>query len=278
MHAEKSKDAFRWGAFGFIVVFHVLAAMALLNPDATAIAIALSLHVLTIWIGHGIGYHRLMTHRSFKTHSWVERLLAFLGTLALQGAVLGWVGTHAYHHAHADTEKDPPSPRHGGFWHSHLLWFLKGDALAKFRHKAPRRYRDDPYYQFLDKRGFAMQVVLTTLLYLWGGWNFVLWGTCFRIVLGWHAGWSINSITHMWGKRPYDTPDFSRNNLLSVILTGGEGWHNNHHYDQHAANQGNTAWSFEPNWWMIRGLEKLGLAWDIKTRPYLENDKANKAA
>lgn len=274
MSKADNDTSFRWGVLGFIVFFHVMAVVALLRPDPMAILLAVGLHILTIWVGHGIGYHRLITHRSFKTYPFIEGFSALCGTLALQGAILGWIGTHAHHHAFADTEKDPPSPRGrgwwSGFWHSHILWFLYGNVLGNLAHKAPKRYRNSAYYRFLDRHHFNLQVVLAVILFLLGGWTYVLWGTCFRIVLGWHAGWSINSITHMWGKRSYDTPDLSKNNLLSVILTGGEGWHNNHHYDQVAANQGDRPWSFEPNWWMIKALEKVGLAWDVKKRPYLE--------
>jgi stearoyl-CoA desaturase (delta-9 desaturase) len=213
------------------------------------------------WIGVSMGYHRLLTHASFKVKPWLERTLATIGALAIQGGPIAWVATHIQHHAASDRDGDPHSPRRG-FWWAHFGWMLRGgQRLNAFR--AVERLRQSRYYRFLDAGQIALQFPLAGLLWLLGGWTFVLYGIFVRSVLVWHATFCVNSVCHVWGSRRYRTDDDSRNNHLIAWLTGGEGHHNDHHGEPRSARYGRRPWDFDPIWLLILGLEKLGLATDV---------------
>lgn len=256
--AEKTN----WNTIIFVAIFHVLAVGALLTFSWANLAAA----VITWWIagswGVGLGYHRLLTHRGFKTPKWLEYFLSACGTLALQSGPLAWVTTHRVHHAFTETEKDPHSPRNGTYW-AHMGWIFRGTAQNQSEATMQRYSPDltrDRVHRTLDKYYYMTSVIVAIVLFAIGGWTMVLSGIFLRTVIGWHATWLVNSATHMWGSRRFETRDDSRNNGLIAAITFGEGWHNNHHAYPRSAKHGLTWKEFDVNWVQIRMLEKLGLA------------------
>jgi len=217
-----------WVPFTAIAILHVacLAAPFFFTWGALAVAVFLW------WVAGGLGiclcYHRLLTHRSFKTPKFFEYFLTALGCLNLQGGPIKWVGTHRIHHKESDTDLDPHSPTHGFDW-SHVLWCVTDDPQGrKLRDYAPDLQRD-PVMMWLDKYFWVPQVVTGFALYALGGWGWVIWGVAVRTVFTYHATWFVNSASHTWGYRNFETRELSRNLWWVSILAFGEGWHNNHH-------------------------------------------------
>jgi len=262
---ETKSQKIQYHTIFFVTLFHILAAAALFSFSwANIIAV-----VITWWIagsvGIGLGYHRLLTHRGFKVSKPVEYFLTVCGTLAMQSGPLSWVTTHRMHHAFTETDKDPHSPRKGFFW-AHMGWLFKGDA-QEHAPEVHKRYSpdlvDNKFYQFLDSYYWLTNLVTGIVLFAIGGWSMVLWGVFFRIVWGWHTTWFVNSITHVWGSRRFETKDDSRNNVLIGIFAWGEGWHNNHHAIPRSARHGLAWYEFDFNWVQIWTMEKLGIAKDV---------------
>ncbi|MGA7937468.1 MAG: fatty acid desaturase [Kovacikia sp.] len=249
-----------------VVFLGVIHAMALLAPwffSWSALGVAIFLHWLLGSIGICLGYHRLLTHRSLQVPKGLEYAIALIGSLALQGGPISWVSAHRRHHLHTeDNQKDPYSARRG-FWWSHILWliyhrpdFFDYDSYKQF---APDLDRD-PFYRWLEHNFMLLQLPLAVVLYLLGGWSFVIYGIFVRAVLLWHSTWLINSATHMWGYRTFFSEDNSRNLWWAAILTYGEGWHNNHHAHPNVAKAGLQWWEIDMTWWAIQALKSLGLA------------------
>ena len=260
-----AKDKLNWNTLFFVTVFHIGAAIALFTFSWQNLAAAAILWWVAGSWGIGMGYHRLLTHRGFKSPKWFERFLATCATLALQSGPLAWVTTHRVHHAFTETDKDPHTPRDGTYW-AHMGWIFRGTAQnqpeATVKRYSPDLLRD-PYMVFLEKYYFLTPIAMGIVLMAIGGWQMVVWGIFFRTVIGWHFTWLVNSATHLWGSRRFDTRDDSRNNGLIAAVTFGEGWHNNHHAFPRSARHGLTWKEIDPNWIQIRFLEKLGLAKDI---------------
>lgn len=254
-----------WDTIFFVGVFHIAAIAALFTFSwANVAALFITWWIAGSW-GIGIGYHRLMTHRGFKTSRWMERLLATFATLAVQSGPLAWVTTHRIHHAFTDTDRDPHTPQKGTIW-SHIGWIFVGTAQRQSEATIQRYSPDlvkDPYLRFIDNYYWITSVVAGGILFLVGGWQMVLWGIFLRTVMGWHFTWLVNSATHLWGSRRFETRDDSRNNALVAAVTFGEGWHNNHHAVPRSAKHGLTWREFDVNWVQIRILEKLGLVSDV---------------
>jgi stearoyl-CoA desaturase (delta-9 desaturase) len=231
-------------------------------------------------LGITIGYHRLFTHRSFETLPCVRFVLAALGSMAVQGPLLKWVALHRRHHQHSDRPGDPHSPHlHGqgilgmlrGLWHAHLGWVFKADPEDLPRYVSDLR-RDrtarmaSSLFPLWVVLGLALPTALGGLLSLsWTGALLgLLWGGLARVFLVHHVTWSVNSVCHFWGRRPYPSGDHSRNNLLFGILALGEGWHNNHHAFPTSARHGLRWWQPDLSYWIIRTLAWLRLAWAVK--------------
>ncbi|MGI0495077.1 acyl-CoA desaturase [Alkalinema pantanalense CENA528] len=256
----------RWNVIAFTVMLH-LGALCALSPvyfSWSAVGIALILHWLTIGLGISLGFHRLASHRSLKTPKWVEYCLIFCGTLAGQGAVMGWVGYHRMHHRYVDRVGDPHDSTQG-FWWSHISWLMHEVPMKSELHRFTKDIADDRFYQFCHQHYIALQVALAVVLYGLGGMPFVIWGIFARLFVGFHSTCFVNSACHQFGYRNVDTLDRSTNCWWVALLTFGEGWHNNHHADQTSAKFGSCWWEIDPVWWMIRGLEKLGLATNVRT-------------
>jgi len=242
-------------------------------------------------VGVTVGYHRLFTHQSFKTNAAMRYILGALGSMSVQGAVIEWCGAHRRHHQHSDGAEDPHSPHANfhddhdeeswgaglwatarGFYHSHVGWLfgqrLKGMGryTPDLRADAVTRAVNSQFY-WLVLVGLAIPTLLGGLLTmtLWGAVLGFLWGGLVRILLVHHITWSVNSVCHLWGSRPFRTGDHSRNNAIVGVLALGEGWHNNHHAFPTSARHGLTWWQIDPSYLLILGLKAVGLAWDVRT-------------
>jgi stearoyl-CoA desaturase (delta-9 desaturase) len=249
---------------------------ALRWSDLVVLAIAYALTGL----GVTVGFHRLYTHRSFKTGRTLRFMLGALGSAAIEGPLIEWVANHRKHHQFSDEPGDPHSPhQHGqgvrgalrGLAHAHVGWILEGDAAS-----TPERYAkdllQDPVARFVDRTfllwllaGLALPFALGAALTgtLAGALTALLWGGAVRIFLLHHATFSINSLCHFFGRRPYRTGDDSRNLAWLAMPTFGEAWHNNHHAFPSAARHGLRTWQLDPSWWVIAALERCGLARDV---------------
>jgi stearoyl-CoA desaturase (delta-9 desaturase) len=255
---------------GFFIAIHGLALLAPWCFSWSALGVMLLLHWFLGSIGICLGYHRLLSHRSFQVPKWLEYAIALIGASALQGGPIFWIAGHRLHHAYTEDEiKDPYSARKG-FWWSHLLWmiyprpeFFNKELYQRF---APDLARD-PFYCWLDRYSLLMQVPLAVVLYLLGGWSFIVYGVFVRIVLLWHSTWLINSVTHMWGYKTFPTQDNSRNLWWAAIFTYGEGWHNNHHAYPNVAKAGWRWWELDMTWWAIWVLKTVGLAKKVVMPP-----------
>jgi stearoyl-CoA desaturase (delta-9 desaturase) len=243
----------------------------------------LVLAILYVACGFGVtvGYHRLFTHRSFKTSRPLRVLFAVLGSMAIEGPLIEWVSTHRKHHRFSDSDGDPHSP-HGhdetgvsgnlrGLVHAHIGWIFRGVDTAN-----PRRYAkdllDDPDVRFIDRTfpvwaalglviPFGLGMALTGTLT--GGLTGLLWGGAVRLFLLHHVTYSINSLCHFFGRSRFPTGDESRNLAWLAPFSFGEAWHNNHHAFPTSARHGLGRFQVDPSAWLIDGLERLGLAWDV---------------
>ena len=255
-----------WNVTLIMLGLHVGALVGLFMFSWKLLAISLVLYWVANGLGISMGYHRLHTHRSYKLPTFVEYFLAVCSTLSLQGGPIFWVATHRIHHQHSDKPGDPHSPRDGAWW-SHMGWLLTGETkhnntrlMAKY---APDLAKDR-FYVWLNNYHWLTIVVLAVLLFAIGGLPLMLWGTVVRVVFGFHFTWLVNSATHMWGKRRFNTRDDSRNNWWVALLTFGEGWHNNHHAHPTSARHGLAWYEFDISWIHIQVLKFLGIAKSIR--------------
>jgi stearoyl-CoA desaturase (delta-9 desaturase) len=228
-----------------------------------------------------VGYHRLLTHRSFRAPRPVRAVFAVAGSLAIEGSVISWVAAHRRHHAFADVEGDPHSPHLGeeegvvgmlkGLWHAHVGW-LFDEEKTSIERWAPDLLKD-PVMTRIDRLFPALAAVSLVLPAvagfaftgtLWGAVTAFLWGGLARVFLLHHMTWSVNSICHYFGKRPFETTDLSTNNWPLALLSFGESWHNNHHAFPTSAIHGLGRWQIDPSGFVIRALERVGLARDVK--------------
>ncbi|MGZ5315777.1 MAG: acyl-CoA desaturase [Solirubrobacterales bacterium] len=261
----------------------VLAALPLLWNSLVGwsdLAVIAAMYLLTA-LGITVGFHRLLTHRAFQTPKWLEYLFAALGSMAVQGPVIGWVADHRKHHAHTDEEGDPHSPHvgHGdgvvgvlrGLWHAHVGWLLVEQGRAEWKRYAPDLY-EDPRMRFLS-RHFVALVVLGLVLpaalgfaltgTLLGAATGLLWGGLVRVFFVHHITWSVNSICHFAGSRRFDTDDHSTNVFWLALPSLGEAWHHNHHAFPRSARHGLRRWELDPSALVIAALEKAGLARNV---------------
>jgi len=265
-HDRTFTEPINWVTTFFMVAFHIGAVAALFMFSWQALAVAVLLWWISGSLGIGMGYHRLLTHRGYKTYKWVEYLLTIFATLTLEGGPFFWVAVHRVHHQNTDVEGDPHSPRDGGLW-AHMGWIMTGRVM---HNQAPELLpyipdlRKDKFHTWISRWHWVPIVTLGLILLAVGGWKFLMWGIFLRTVVGLHATWLVNSATHMWGSRRFLTRDDSKNSFWVAILTFGEGWHNNHHAHPQSARHGLAWYEVDMNWYGISALRMLGLAWDIK--------------
>ena len=268
---DKQPLKLSWINVGFFGTIHALAFLAPWCFSWSALGVMIFFHWLFGSIGICLGYHRLLSHRSLQlTPKWLEYAIVTIGALAMQGGPIFWVAGHRKHHAYTeDEDKDPYSSRRG-FWWSHMGWILyprsESFAFETYKKFAPDLARD-PYYRWLDRNFLPLQIPVGILLYLCGGWSFVIYGVFLRAVVLWHSTWLINSATYLYGYRNFEVEDNSRNLWWAAILTYGEGWHNNHHAHPNVAPAGRHWWEVDMTWWAIKTLQTLGLAKKVVMPP-----------
>jgi len=265
-----------------VVLFHIGAVAALFMFSWQRLLVMLVMYVLAINVGIGMCYHRLLTHRGYQVPKWLEYAMAVCATLSLEGGPIFWVSTHRVHHQFSDHEGDPHTPREGGWW-AHTGWILFGNTMhtqAEVLNRYSPDLARDRFHVWLSKYHWiplvASGFVLVAIGYWLGGpinaLGWLLWGALLRVTLGLHATWLVNSATHLWGSRRFETRDDSRNNWWVALVSGGEGWHNNHHAHPVSAKHGQAWYEVDPNYYGIWLLAKLGLAKKVKLAKF---DRSN---
>jgi stearoyl-CoA desaturase (delta-9 desaturase) len=271
-----------WSYVVGIGLVHVLALLALLPYCFSWTGMAVMLVGVHVF-GQGINlcYHRVLTHRSLVLPKWLERTFTTVALCCLQDTPAKWVCWHRIHHNHSDESEDPHSPLVNFLW-GHFGWLMvqnEGTHDIGAYYKYARDILDDPYYMLLEKRRWlhaaiyaahALAFFLVGYAAGWAAWgqaaavqfgvSLVVWGVLVRTVAVWHITWSVNSLSHLFGYQSYPTGEQSRNNWFVALITVGEGWHNNHHWDQASACNQHRWWELDVTWYQIRLLERLGLA------------------
>ncbi|NJR69223.1 MAG: acyl-CoA desaturase [Synechococcales cyanobacterium CRU_2_2] len=266
---DKKQLPLDWPTILFLAAVHVGALFALLpsNFSWKAVGLMVFLHWFTGCLGITLGWHRLISHRSFKTPKWLEYFFVFCGSLSCQSGPTEWIGLHRHHHAYSDQVNDHHDSNKG-FWWSHMEWMCREVPAKQDIARFTRDIANDPVYRFFDKYFLPLQILLGLVLYAVGGWSFVVWGIFMRLVVVYHCTWFVNSATHKFGYRTYeDSGDKSTNCWWVALLTYGEGWHNNHHKFQYSARHGLKPWEVDITWVTISLLRRLGLATDVKLAP-----------
>jgi stearoyl-CoA desaturase (delta-9 desaturase) len=249
----------------FAVHVAAIVGVGVLGWSWRGFALAVALYYVRMF-GVTAGYHRYFSHRSFNTSRPMQLVLAVLAMTSSQKGVLWWSGHHRAHHKFSDQEGDVHSVLREGFLWSHLGWILS----RKYEETDHARVRDlsrFPELVWLDRFWLLIPVSLGVGLFAIGGWFTLVWGFFVSTVMLWHGTFTINSLTHMFGRRRYVTTDNSRNSLILALITMGEGWHNNHHYYQRSAQQGFFWWEIDLTYYVLRVLGALGLVWDLVPPP-----------
>lgn len=248
-----------------IVAMHLLCLFAPFVFNWTAFWVAVGLYAVTGLLGITLSFHRNLSHKSFKLPKWLEYFFAYCGVQALQGDPIDWVSTHRFHHQYCDSERDPHSPFEG-FWYSHISWMFDTDTIERRCGEANNvgDLEKQSFYRFIRSTYILHPLALGALLYAVGGFPFIVWGMGVRIVWVYHITWLVNSACHVWGTQAFNTGDLSRNNWWVALLAFGEGWHNNHHAFEYSARHGLEWWQFDMTWWVVRFLQSIGLATDVK--------------
>jgi len=249
------------------------------------------------FFGQGINfcYHRLLTHRSLIVPRWLERAWVVIALCCMEDTPCKWVTAHRHHHKHSDEQEDPHSPLVNFFW-SHFQWLTLHNTETQNTAAYHRYSKDilaDPFYMAMEKNLWIAPLIYlahAVVFFLLGGaigylaegtmlealrmgLSLLVWGVILRTVAVWHITWSVNSITHLFGSRQYDTSDNSRNNWLVGLIAAGEGWHNNHHHDQASASNQHRWWQIDPTYYHIWLLKKLGLAKKVIAPKHIRHAK-----
>ncbi len=256
---------------------HVAAVVgiAVLGWSWTGLALAVLLYYVRMF-GITAGNHRYFSHRSYKMGRGMQFAMALLGTTSLQKGVLWWAAHHRVHHKYSDEPEDIHSVRQRGFWWAHVGWILSNDYDETDWKRIPDLAKY-PELVWLNKYYLVVNVAYAALLFALGGAWALLWGFAVSTVLLWHGTFTINSLSHVFGRRRFATTDDSKNNWFLALLTMGEGWHNNHHHYQRATNQGFYWWEIDVTYYILRGLAAVRLVSDIHTPPehILDGERAH---
>jgi stearoyl-CoA desaturase (delta-9 desaturase) len=254
-----------WVVFGWMLVMHLGCLAAPFYFTWPAFFVAVFFYWLTGSIGICLGYHRFLSHKGFKLAKPARFFVDLCGCLSGEGSPLTWVATHRLHHARSDRPGDPHSPHEGAIW-SHLLWLFVKHTPEEQKTLHERFAPDlvhDPMMQFFEKTYIFWSIALGAILYAVGGMPMLLWGMAVRLVAMYHSTWLVNSATHLWGYRNYETKDDSRNNWFVALVSFGEGWHNNHHAHPRIARAGHRWWEIDITYYVIYLMKKTGLATDV---------------
>lgn len=248
----------------FIAAMHLLCLAAPVTFSWANLGLFGVTYFVTGCLGITLSFHRQLAHKSFRTPKWLEYVFAYCGALAVQGDPKEWVSTHRYHHLHCETPLDPHSS-YEGFWWSHMGWLLDNTAtLERVGDRSNASDMDEPFYNHLEKYYGVHVGLMFAALFAVGGLPAVIWGGALRIVWVWHVTWLVNSACHLWGRQSYNTGDLSMNNWWVGVLAWGEGWHNNHHAFEFSARHGLEWWQCDLTWGIIRSLQAIGLASNVK--------------
>jgi stearoyl-CoA desaturase (delta-9 desaturase) len=249
-----------------LLTVHLAALTAPFFFSWSGLFVGLILYAITA-MGITIGYHRLLTHQSYRAPQWLSYFFVTCAALSAQAGPAMWVAIHRQHHANSDHEHDPHDASKG-FWWSHLGWMIKITPRRLDEDFAKRLARDvleDPYYRFLDKHFFGLSAISVIILYLIGGWSWLIWAGFVRIAAVFHATWLVNSAAHRFGYRTYATSDRSTNCWWVALLTFGEGWHNNHHAFPRSARHGLKWYEVDLSWMLLSFLSRVGLVEKLQT-------------
>ena len=275
-----NRQKLNWLTTIVLILLHIGAVAALFMFSWRVAAVTAFLYWMTIGLGISMGYHRLHTHRSYRVPRALEYFFAICGTMTLEGGPIFWVAMHRIHHQKSDQPGDPHSPREGGWW-AHVGWIMFGESnhsntrlLSKY---APDLAKDR-FYVWLNNYHWVPLAILGVALYAIGGLPLFLWAGCLRVVVGLHSTWLVNSATHMWGRRRFETRDDSRNSWWVALLTFGEGWHNNHHAHPTSARHGLAWYELDHSWILINILKFFGIAKSIKVASIRSVSAAREAA
>ncbi len=263
---EAGRSVAQWFNAVGITLIHVGTVYAFWRGgDIELLAMAVGFYFVRMFAITGV-YHRYFAHRAYKTSRIFQLFLALLGTSATQKGPLWWAAAHRLHHKYSDTPEDVHSPKQRGFWYAHIGWWMGRDH-EKTQWKQIKDFAQYPELVFLEKGHLLGVLACMALATAIRGFDGFLWGyvvsTCFLL----HGTFTINSLAHVFGSRRYATTDTSRNNFWLALLTMGEGWHNNHHHYMNSANQGFFWWEIDVTYYVLKGLEKIGLIWDVKKPP-----------
>jgi stearoyl-CoA desaturase (Delta-9 desaturase) len=262
VHRDSDTDIVYPSTIPFIIVHLMCFAAIWTGVTAEAVALGVGLYWLRIF-AIGAGYHRYFSHRAYETSRTFQFVLAALAQSTSQKSVLWWAANHRDHHLHSDTERDIHSPRQMGFVYSHVGWiFSRGQETMNVNRIAD--FAKYPELMWLHRYEQLPAFVLAVICFAIAGWPGLIVGFFWSTVAVYHGTFCINSLAHLVGRRRYVTGDDSRNNWLLAIITMGEGWHNNHHAYQSSARQGFRWWEYDPTFYVLKLLERLGLVWNLK--------------
>ncbi len=270
--APRDDERLNWRTSIPFLLLHALPLFALLTGVTRAALVLLAVTFLGRMFFVTAGYHRYFSHRTFRLGRVSQFVFAFGGTTAAQKGPLWWAANHRAHHRFADTERDVHSPKRG-FWWSHVGWILcdRYGATDREEIKDFARY---PELVWINRHDWIGPWALGFACWLIAGWSGLVVGFFLSTVLLWHSTFLVNSLAHVFGRRAYDTDDTSRNSLLVALLTGGEGWHNNHHRYPSAARQGFRWWQIDLTYYMLRALSAIGIVRDLRPVPARILDEA----
>ncbi len=258
------------------ILLHFLPLLAFVTGVTwRAVALCLALYVVRM-LAITAGYHRYFAHRSYRLRRVPQFVLAFAGASAAQKGPLWWAAHHRAHHKFSDTDRDIHSPKRG-FWWSHVGWILC-DKYNATETDAIKDFAKFPELVWLDKHDWVAPWALGFASYLIAGWSGLVIGFFLSTVLLWHGTFTINSLAHVWGRRVYETTDTSRNNAVLAVITGGEGWHNNHHRYPWAARQGFRWWQIDVTYYVLVLFRGLGVVRDIRPVPAAVRAEARRLA
>ncbi|MBU40736.1 MULTISPECIES: acyl-CoA desaturase [Marinobacter] len=278
-HLDTDSRAFNWVRVLPFIALHLACLLALYTGVSTfAVVFAVAFFLVRMFAITGF-YHRYFSHKTFKTSRPAQFAFAILGASAAQRGPLWWAAHHRHHHQHSDNEQDLHSPHQGGFWWSHMGWFTC-DAGFAMDERRVRDWLKFPELRFINRFDSLIPAAFAVAIYLFGealalwapelgtnGLQLLVWGFFISTVVLFHATVSINSLSHVWGKRRFETDDDSRNNFWLALITLGEGWHNNHHRWPQSVRQGFRWYEIDVTWYGLWLLSKLGIIWDLNPIP-----------
>jgi stearoyl-CoA desaturase (delta-9 desaturase) len=264
VHKEPSEDIVRPSLIPF-TLFHLATFGVIWTGFTTeAVIMCVVLYMVRVF-GITAGYHRLLSHRSYKAGRVVTFMLALFGTMAMQRGPLWWAAKHREHHRDSDTPADAHSPRHFGFWGAHMGWVFRKRADADM--SLIQDFAKYPELRLLEKHDYIPGILLGIACFLIGGWAGLFVGFVLSTMLVYHATFMINSLAHVFGSQRYLTGDDSRNNWLLAFIAMGEGWHNNHHYYPGSARNGFFWYEYDVTYYLLKLMSWFGLVWDLQTPP-----------